>query len=146
MLAMAKKYPVSFAVSVNASRDELRSLLMPVNRKYPLRELVAAMKRIPLQSGRKVTAEYVLLEGVNDSPEDARELARLFRGGRIKVNLIPYNPLEEAPYRAPAKEAVDRFREILLGAGIQAITRERRGADIRAACGQLRAASGGNKG
>ena len=146
MLAMAEKVPLSIAVSVNASRDEQRSLLMPVNRRYPLRELVAAMKRIPLQSGRKVTAEYVLLEGVNDSPEDARELARLFRGGRIKVNLIPYNPLEEAPYRAPPPEAVDRFREILLGAGIQAITRERKGADIRAACGQLRAASGGNRG
>jgi 23S rRNA (adenine2503-C2)-methyltransferase len=94
-----------------------------------------------------VTAEYVLLEGVNDSPEDARELVRLFRGGRIKVNLIPYNPLEGAPYRAPGPETVERFREILLGAGVQAITRERRGADIRAACGQLRAASaGGNNG
>ena len=142
MLAMAEKYPVSFAVSVNASRDPQRSLLMPVNRRYPLKELVAAMKRIPLQSGRKLTAEYVLLSGVNDSPEDARELARLFRGGRIKVNLIPYNPLEGAPFRAPDPEVVDRFREILLGAGIQAITRERRGADIRAACGQLRAAAG----
>jgi 23S rRNA (adenine2503-C2)-methyltransferase len=142
MLAMAEVVPVSFAVSINASRDGQRSLLMPVNRRYPLKDLVAAMKRIPLQSGRKVTAEYVLLEGVNDSPEDARELVRLFRGGRIKVNLIPYNPLEGAPYRAPAPETVERFREILLGAGIQAITRERRGADIRAACGQLRAAAG----
>ena len=146
MLAMAERYPVSFAVSVNASRDEQRSLLMPVNRKYPLKELVAAMKRIPLQSGRKVTAEYVLLSGVNDSPEDARELARLLRGGRIKVNLIPSNPLEEASFGAPAQERADRFREILLAAGIQAITRERRGADIRAACGQLRAAVGENKG
>jgi 23S rRNA (adenine2503-C2)-methyltransferase len=146
MLAMAEVVPVSVAVSVNASRDGQRSLLMPVNRRYPLKELAAAMKRIPLQSGRKVTAEYVLLEGVNDSPEDARALARLFRGGRIKVNLIPYNPLEGAPYRAPAPEAVERFREILLGAGVQAITRERKGADIRAACGQLRAAARGNRG
>ena len=146
MLAMAEKYPVSFAVSVNASRGERRSLLMPINRKYPLKELVATMKRIPLQSGRKVTAEYVLLEGVNDSREDARELARIFRGGRIKVNLIPYNPLEGAPYKAPSPETVERFREVLLGAGIQAITREGRGADIRAACGQLRAAARANKG
>ncbi|HEX9191911.1 MAG TPA: 23S rRNA (adenine(2503)-C(2))-methyltransferase RlmN [Candidatus Deferrimicrobiaceae bacterium] len=145
MLAMAGTYPVSFAVSVNASRDERRSLLMPVNRRYPLKELAAAMKRIPLQSGRKVTAEYVLLGGVNDSPEDARELARLFRGGRIKVNLIPFNMLEGAPYESPAPETVERFREILLGAGIQAITRERRGADIRAACGQLRGAAGGKR-
>ena len=146
MLAMAERHPVSFAVSVNASRDEQRSLLMPVNRKHPLRELVAAMRRIPLQSGRKVTAEYVLLEGVNDSPEDARALGRLFRGARIKVNLIPYNPLENAPHRAPSRETVDRFRDILLHAGIQTITRERRGADIRAACGQLRAAACGKRG
>ncbi len=142
MLAMAGRYPVSLAVSVNASRDEQRSLLMPINRSHPLKALVAAMRRIPLQSGRKVTAEYILLEGVNDSPEDARALARLFRGARIKVNLIPYNPLEDSPYRAPARDAVDRFREVLLRAGVQTITRERRGADIRAACGQLRAASG----
>jgi len=141
MMALAERYPVSIAVSVNASRDEQRSLLMPVNRKYPLKELVAAMRRIPLQSGRKVTAEYVLLAGVNDSPEDARELGRIFRGARIKVNLIPYNPHEDSPYAAPPGETVDRFREVLQHAGIQAITRERRGADIRAACGQLRAAA-----
>jgi len=143
MLALAERYPVSMAVSVNASRDEQRSLLMPVNRKYPLKELVAAMRRIPLQSGRKVTAEYVLLAGVNDSVDDARELARIFRGARIKVNLIPYNPHEDSPYAAPPEETVDRFREVLLHAGIQTITRERRGADIRAACGQLRAARNG---
>ncbi|MBI5905298.1 MAG: 23S rRNA (adenine(2503)-C(2))-methyltransferase RlmN [Deltaproteobacteria bacterium] len=138
MIALAEKYPVSFAVSVNASDDAKRSTLMPVNRKYPLKDLVTAMKRIPLRSGRKVTAEYVLLAGVNDSPEDAAALARLFRGGRIKVNLIPYNPHEGAPFGAPEKGRADRFRDVLLAAGIQAITRERRGEDIRAACGQLR--------
>ena len=138
MLRMAERYPVSFAVSVNAPRDELRSRLMPINRKYPLRDLVAAMKRVPLRSGRKVTAEYVLLSGVNDAPEDARALALLFRGSRIKVNLIPFNPYDGGRYAAPGRETVDRFREILVGAGIQAITRERRGEDIRAACGQLR--------
>ena len=146
MLAMAEKYPVSFAVSVNAPRDAQRTLLMPVNRRYPLKELVSAMRRIPLRSGRKVTAEYVLLGGVNDTPGDAHALARLFRGARIKVNLIPFNPYEGAAYAAPAPEAVDRFRDVLLAGGIQAITRERRGADIRAACGQLRAASGGKIG
>lgn len=138
MLELAERFPVSFAVSVNAARDELRSTLMPVNRKYPLAELVSAMKRIPLRSGRKVTAEYVLLSGVNDSSRDARELARLLSDARVKVNLIPYNPLESASFKSPAREAVDRFREILRSAGIQAITRERRGVDIRAACGQLR--------
>ncbi|MBP2675457.1 MAG: rlmN [Deltaproteobacteria bacterium] len=142
MLAMAEKFPVSIAVSLNASRDAQRSLLMPVNRKYPMRELLAAMRRIPLQSGRKVTAEYVLLAGVNDTPEDAEALSRLLRGARIKVNLIPYNRHEGSPYASPRKETVDRFREILQAAGIQTITRERRGADIRAACGQLCADEG----
>ncbi len=142
MLTLASKYPVSFAVSLNASDDARRSLLMPVNRKHPMKELVAAMRRIPLQSGRKVTAEYVLLSGVNDSPGDAAALARLLRGARIKVNLIPYNPHEGSPYEPPRQETVDRFREILQAAGIQTITRERRGADIRAACGQLRAEIG----
>jgi 23S rRNA (adenine2503-C2)-methyltransferase len=133
----AMMYPVSFAVSINAARDDLRSLLMPVNRKYPLKEVVAAMRRIPLQSGRKVTAEYILLAGVNDSAEDALALSRLFRGARIKVNLIPFNAHEASTYRAPEAAAATRFRDLLIAAGIQAITRERRGADIRAACGQL---------
>jgi 23S rRNA (adenine2503-C2)-methyltransferase len=119
---------------------------MPINRKYPLRELVAEMKRIPLQSGRKVTAEYVLMAGVNDSPEDARALSRLLRGARIKVNLIPFNPHEGSPYEAPPPETASRFRDHLLAAGIQTITRERRGADIRAACGQLRTEAGGSGG
>jgi 23S rRNA (adenine2503-C2)-methyltransferase len=140
MLPLALRYPVSIAVSINAARDDLRTVLMPINRKYPLRELVAEMKRIPLQSGRKVTAEYVLLAGVNDSLEDARALARSFRGARIKVNLIPFNPYEASPYRAPEAEVVDRFRNVLIAGGVQTITRERRGADIRAACGQLRTA------
>jgi 23S rRNA (adenine2503-C2)-methyltransferase len=137
MLPLAMMYPVSFAVSINAARDDLRSLLMPVNRKYPLKEVVAAMRRIPLQSGRKVTAEYILLAGVNDSAEDALALSRLFRGARIKVNLIPFNAHEASTYRAPEAAAATRFRDVLIAAGIQAITRERRGADIRAACGQL---------
>jgi len=146
MVPLARKYPVSFAVSINAARDDLRSLLMPVNRKYPLKEVVAAMRRIPLQSGRKVTAEYVLLAGVNDSAEDALALSRLFRGARIKINLIPFNAHEASPYRAPEAEVADRFRDVLVAGGVQTITRERRGADIRAACGQLRGAPGGKMG
>jgi 23S rRNA (adenine2503-C2)-methyltransferase len=138
MLPLALMHPVSFAVSINAARDDLRSLLMPVNRRYPLKDVVAAMRRIPLQSGRKVTAEYVLMAGVNDSPEDALALSRLFRGARIKVNLIPYNSHAASPYRAPSADAVDRFRNVLVAGGVQTIRRERRGADIHAACGQLR--------
>lgn len=141
MHALADRYPVSFAVSLNAAGDDVRSRIMPVNRKYPLREVVAAMRRIPLRSGRKVTAEYVLLAGVNDSPADARALARLLAGSRIKVNLIPCNPHDHGDFRSPRDSAVEDFREALMGAGIQAIIRERRGADIRAACGQLRGAA-----
>jgi 23S rRNA (adenine2503-C2)-methyltransferase len=137
MLAMAKEFPVSFAVSVNAPNDALRSRLMPINRKYPLKDLVAAMKAIPLQSGRKVTAEYVLLAGINDSEKDAGDLARILKGARVKVNLIPYNAHEYGEFASPSRETADRFREVLIEGGIQAITRERRGADIRAACGQL---------
>ena len=111
MLPLSLKHPVSIAVSINAARDDLRSVLMPINRKYPLRELVAEMKRIPLQSGRKVTAEYILLAGVNDSPEDALALSRLFRGVRIKVNLIPFNPNDGSPYRAPEAGAMRPFPE-----------------------------------
>lgn len=145
MKEIAARFPVSLAVSINAANDELRSQLMPVNRKYPLRELVRAMRAIPLQSGRKVTAEYVLLAGVNDSPADARRLAALLSGMRTKVNLIPFNPHEGARFRAPSPPSVDRFREILMKAGVQTITRERRGEDIRAACGQLRSASDGER-
>lgn len=142
MLALAKAFPVSFAVSVNAPNDGLRSRLMPINRKYPLKELIAAMKMIPLQSGRKVTAEYVLLAGVNDSEKDALDLARLLKGARVKVNLIPYNAHEYGDFTSPSRETSDRFRDVLLAGGIHTITRERRGADIRAACGQLRGAAG----
>ncbi len=145
MRDLAGRYPVSFAVSLNAASDEVRSRLMPVNRKYPLREVVSAMRAIPLQSGRKVTAEYVLLSGVNDSPADARSLARLLSGARVKVNLIPFNPHPHEDFRSPSPAAMERFRAVLAGAGIQAITRERRGADIRAACGQLVGASEGRR-
>ncbi len=142
MRDLADRYPVSFAVSLNAGSDEVRSRIMPINRKYPLRELIATMRRIPLRSGRMVTAEYVLLRGVNDSPADARALARLLSDSRIKVNLIPVNPIGQGNIRSPSPASVERFRDILMAAGIQTITRERRGADIRAACGQLRGAAG----
>jgi 23S rRNA (adenine2503-C2)-methyltransferase len=140
MREIAARYPVSLAVSLNAANDDLRSRLMPVNRKYPLRELVRAMREIPLRTGRRVTAEYVLLDAVNDSPADARALSDLLSGMRTKVNLIPYNPHEGARFRTPPATSIDRFRGILMKAGIQTITREKRGVDIRAACGQLRGA------
>lgn len=145
MRDLADRYPVSFAVSLNAASEEVRSRLMPVNRRHPLRDLIAAMRGIPLRSGRKVTAEYVLLSEVNDSPAEAEALARLLSGARIKVNLIPVNPHEQGDFRPPSPASVDRFRNILMAAGVQTITRERRGADIRAACGQLRGAPADRK-
>ena len=140
MLALSARYPVSIAVSLNAARDDLRSELMPVNRKYPLKELVAAMRKIPLDRGRKVTIEYVLLKGVNDSPADAREVVRLLRGIPVKVNLIPFNAHEFGDFVSPPQSVADEFRDILVAAGMLAITRGRRGNDIKAACGQLRGA------
>ncbi len=143
MRDLADRYPVSFAVSLNAASEEVRSRLMPVNRRYPLRDLIAAMRGIPLRNGCKVTAEYVLLSGVNDSPADARALVRLLSGARIKVNLIPVNPHDQGDFRPPSPASEERFRDILVAGGVQTITRERRGADIRAACGQLRGAPAG---
>ena len=141
MRELADRYPVSFAVSLNAAVEGVRSRLMPINRKYPLQEVVGEMRRIPPRSGRQVTAEYVLLSGENDSPAEAEALARLLSGTRIKVNLIPVNPHGQGDFRPPSPPSVDRFRTILMAAGVRTITRERRGADIRAACGQLRGAS-----
>jgi 23S rRNA (adenine2503-C2)-methyltransferase len=127
---------VKLAVSVNAPEDALRSRLMPVNRRHPLKELVAALRRYP--TGRRpVTVEYVLLGGVNDAPALADRLARLLRGVRCKVNLIPFNPHSGLPFAAPAAEAVRIFQARLRQAGLTAIVRKSQGAEIGAACGQL---------
>jgi 23S rRNA (adenine2503-C2)-methyltransferase len=127
---------VKLAVSLNAPEDALRSRLMPVNRKYPLRELIAALRRYP--TGRRpVTVEYVLLGGVNDTPVLADTLARLLRGVHAKVNLIPFNPHSGLPYAAPAPAAVLAFQKRLQAAGLTALVRQSQGAEIGAACGQL---------
>ena len=125
------------AISLNASNDEQRDLLMPINKKYPLKVLLEACKRFPTGSREYVTFEYVLLGGVNDTAEDARRVARLMSGlGRVKVNLIPWNP-GALPYKEPAEEAVAEFHRILLEKGVPAFTRYSRGRDVMAACGQL---------
>jgi 23S rRNA (adenine2503-C2)-methyltransferase len=125
------------AVSLNASSDEQRDVLMPINRKYPLRVLLEACRRFPRGSREYVTFEYVLLGGVNDSPDDARRVAKLMSDlGRVKVNLIPWNP-GALPYAEPAAERVSEFHHILLEKGIPAFTRYSRGRDVMAACGQL---------
>jgi len=125
------------AVSLNASSDEQRSALMPINRKYPLSELMAACHAYPLRPREWLTFEYVMLDTVNDTIEDARRVAALLKGLRAKVNLIPYNPGEELPYRSPSIERVMAFEETLRKAGVPAFIRISRGRDVRAACGQL---------
>ncbi|HVB35471.1 MAG TPA: 23S rRNA (adenine(2503)-C(2))-methyltransferase RlmN [Patescibacteria group bacterium] len=124
------------AVSLNASTDDERSRLMPLNRKYPLGPLLDACRRYPLRSWERLTFEYVLLGGLNDRALDARRAARLLGGLRAKVNLIPWNP-GELPFRQPEPSAVEEFRRILADRGIHAFVRYSRGRDVFAACGQL---------
>lgn len=125
------------AISLNASSDAQRDVLMPVNKKYPLSKLLAACRNFPRGSREYVTFEYVLLGGVNDTAEDARRVARLMSDlGRVKVNLIPWNP-GSLPYREPSGQSIETFHKILLERGIPAFTRYSRGRDVMAACGQL---------
>jgi 23S rRNA (adenine2503-C2)-methyltransferase len=126
------------AISLNAPNPELRSRLMPLNRKWGLTELIAAAREFPLQPREKLTFEYVLLEGVNDAPEHARQTAELLRGIRAKVNLIALNPGPGIDFRTPTEERVQAFRRILLASGLPTFVRRPRGRDIFAACGQLK--------
>lgn len=130
--------PVSLAVSLHAPDDALRDELVPLNRKYPIAELLAACRRYVASDNRqRVTFEYVMLAGVNDSEAHARALARLLRNVPSKLNLIPFNPFPQTQYRRPQQAVIDRFREILIDAGYTTVTRKTRGQDIDAACGQL---------
>lgn len=128
----------SIAVSLNAAFDDVRNRLMAVNRSNPLSELIQCICDIKPKRNRRVTMEYLLIEDVNNSRNDAVKLAGLLKRLRVKVNLIAYNPTETDSFKTPSPESVERFREILVQHGIQTIIRERRGADIEAACGQLR--------
>jgi 23S rRNA (adenine2503-C2)-methyltransferase len=129
---------VNLAVSLNAASDEERDRIMPVNRRYPIKDLLAACRRFPLDERRKITFEYVLLRGVNDSEADALRLAKLLTGIRCKVNLIPFNPFPGSEFKRPEDSAVRRFQKVLLDRHYIAPVRESRGRDISAACGQLR--------
>ena len=127
----------NLAVSLNASSDEVRDRIMPVNRKWPIARLLAALKAYPLERRRRITFEYVLLAGVNDGDADAERLARLLGGMKCKVNLIPWNPHPGAPYRRPTAAAIERFQNRVKELGLAAYLRTPRGDDIDAACGQL---------
>jgi 23S rRNA (adenine2503-C2)-methyltransferase len=127
----------NLAVSLNASNDAVRDRIMPINRKYNIARLLDAIRAYPLEQRRRVTFEYVLLAGVNDTMEDAARLTRLLRGIPCKVNLIPWNPHPEAPYQRPSAQAIDAFQNEVKRLGLPAYLRTPRGDDIDAACGQL---------
>jgi len=126
------------AISLNASNDELRTQLMPLNRKWNLEKLLAAARSFPLRNRERLTFEYVLLNGVNDGPEKAEEVAELLRGMRAKVNLIALNPGPGIGFSTPGEERVTAFQQVLIKRGIPAFVRRPRGRDIYAACGQLK--------
>ncbi|HEY7825633.1 MAG TPA: radical SAM protein, partial [Candidatus Acidoferrales bacterium] len=132
----AEKVRPKLAISLNASSNEQRDKIMPINRKYPLEKLMAACRRYPLRTWEKLTFEYVLLGGFNDAAEDARRLLRLLGNLNAKVNLIPWNP-GDLPYEKPDAARVEEFRGILVEKGVPAFVRYSRGQDVMAACGQL---------
>ncbi|MFC1748219.1 23S rRNA (adenine(2503)-C(2))-methyltransferase RlmN [Pseudomonadota bacterium] len=139
MYRLAEVTDVALAVSLHAPTDELRNKLVPVNQKYPIKELMEACKHY-VQAGagkRKITFEYVMLDGVNDTPEHARQLVKILKGVPCKMNLIPFNPFPESEYKRSSQSAIQRFWEILMAAGVTTVTRRTRGDDIDAACGQL---------
>jgi 23S rRNA (adenine2503-C2)-methyltransferase len=138
---LGRRTPAALAVSLNAPNDELRSRLMPVNRRFPLAVLKEALLAYPLKPTRRITLEYVLLAGVNDQPEHARELAKWVHGLKCKVNLIAFNPHPGAQFERPDDRAIERFQNILLDKHLTALVRASRGSDISAACGQLAAQS-----
>jgi 23S rRNA (adenine2503-C2)-methyltransferase len=127
----------NLAISLHATTEEQRTMLVPPNRKYPLADILDTCRRFPLKKRSRITFEYVLLDAVNDTPEDARRLVRLLSGIKAKVNLIPLNPAPGIPYDRPSDARVDRFAQILADRHITVSVRKSRGRDIRAACGQL---------
>ncbi len=128
----------NLAISLTGATNEKRNELMPINRRYPIEQLLDAVRRFPLKHRQRVTFEYVLLSGVTDAPEDALHLVKLLKGIRAKVNLIPFNEAEELSYRRPLDAAIEGFQQVLIENNISAFVRKNRGNDISAACGQLK--------
>lgn len=133
----SEKRQVNLAISLHAANDTLRSSLLPINRKYPLKDLIAACRDYIATTNRRITFEWALIQGVNDSPADALELAELLKGMLCHVNVIPLNPTAEYPGQATTKERAAEFKKLLESSGIPCTIRLRRGIDIQAGCGQL---------
>lgn len=137
IIRLGKDICINLAVSLNASDDETRNLLMPINKKYPLEVLLAACKKYPMPGRRLLTFEYILIDGVNASVRDAGRLAALLKDQRCKLNLIVFNEFPGSPFKSPAPKDVAAFQQILLDKNYTTIIRQSKGADILAACGQL---------
>jgi 23S rRNA (adenine2503-C2)-methyltransferase len=141
--ALGRDTKVNLAVSLNATDNETRSRLMSINRTYPLEALLEACRQFPLPRGRRVTFEYILINGINDTTDDARRLAKLLQPIRCKINLIPFNPHEGCDFERPSEAVIKAFYDILFAKNYTVIIRRSKGQDISAACGQLRARSAG---
>ena len=144
LVPMIEKYAnegiqINLAISLHAPNDEIRNKIMPISHKYPIDELMKAVKYYEQTAGRRVTFEYILLKGINDSIDNARELARLIKGTLAYVNLIPYNPVNEMKYQRSDEKSVHNFMDTLMKLGVNVTVRKEFGTDIDAACGQLRA-------
>ena len=136
---LGNELPINLAVSLNAGDDKTRNTLMPINKKYPLKRLIAILKRFPLHKGRRITFEYILIRGINDRLSDATNLARLLKNIRAKVNLIPFNPYNGSPFEEPDEKRILAFQDELIRKNYTVMIRKSKGADISAACGQLHA-------
>jgi 23S rRNA (adenine2503-C2)-methyltransferase len=139
LAALGRDTKVNLAISLNATDDDTRSRLMPINRKFPIEKLLKACQHFPLPGGRRITFEYVLLKDVNDSVEDAHRLVKLLRPIKSKINLIPFNSYENCQYQRPDEDSILRFQKILIDKNYTVMIRQSKGQDISAACGQLAA-------
>ena len=128
---------VNLAVSLHATTDTVRSKLMPINRKYNLAELIECCRALPLQRRKRITFEYILIQGINHAPADASRLTSLLKGIRCKINLIPFNPYQNSPYHTPTPAEVEEFKDLLIKRKFQVNVRKSKGQDVQAACGQL---------
>ena len=138
MADLGKDTQINLAVSLNATDNDTRSRLMPINRKYPIEKLMEACTSYPLKNRKKITIEYILMKGINDTPEEAQRLARLLRPIKAKINLIPYNTYKGSHFECPDEPVISRFQDILIAGHYTVMIRRSKGQDISAACGQLR--------